>query len=463
MLEMSEPEMEEEVRRELDDNPALTEAETRDAHEESAHGDVEGEYHESAEELQRADYRDEDDIPYYRQHVSNYSADDGHYEPTAIASAETLGESLERQLAELPLTDRENKLGRYIIGNIDDNGYLTRSTAELEDDLALNAGLEVTPEELRGIINTVRSLDPAGVGAVDLRDSLLLQLQRRDQEDPAVKLATEIVRDYFDLFSLRHFDRLASLLKVDREELKGADEVIRSLDPKPGSRVGGSDADDRLRHITPDFYVETGENGRISISMPSRVPALAIERSFEPENVSASAADAAGLASERRAQALQFITRKRDEAEDFIGLVKMRRDTLMQVMEAIARYQKAFFETDDETRIRPMVLKDISALTGLDLSVISRATQGKYVATPSSVYPLKKFFNERLNDREDASNHEIMDAIRTLIAEEDPDSPLSDDQLTEQLLSQGYNIARRTVAKYRERLGFPVARLRRRL
>ncbi|MDE6377742.1 MAG: RNA polymerase sigma-54 factor, partial [Duncaniella sp.] len=238
MLEMSEPEMEEEVRRELDDNPALAEADSQDQHGDEGEGD----YHESAEEMQRADYRDDDDIPYYRQNVSNYSADDNHYEPTAIASSETLAESLERQLSELPLSDRQSKLGRYIIGNLDDNGYLTRTPAELEDDLALNAGIEVSPGELREVTDLIRSLDPAGVGAVDLRDSLLLQLKRRDEGEPGVKLATEIVRDYFDLFSMRHFDRLESLLKVDREELRRADEVIRSLDPKPGSRVGGSDA-----------------------------------------------------------------------------------------------------------------------------------------------------------------------------------------------------------------------------
>lgn len=461
MLEMSEPEMEEEVRRELDDNPALAEADTQELHDNDTHEDPEEGFHESAEEMQRADYRDDDDIPYYRQNVSNYSADDNHFEPTAIASSETLAESLERQLYELPLTDRQTKLGRYIIGNLDDNGYLTRTPAELEDDLALNVGLEVSLAELREMIELIRSLDPAGVGAVDLRDSLLLQLRRRDEAEPGVALATELVRDYFDLFSMRHFDRLESLLKVDREQLKRADEVIRSLDPKPGSRVGGSEADDRLRHITPDFYVETDDDGRISVSMPSRVPSLAIERSFKPD-VNPAVSEA-GAASERRAQALQFITRKRDEAEDFIELVKMRRDTLMKVMEAIAGVQKAFFETDDETRIRPMVLRDIAALTGLDISVISRATQGKYVATPSGVYPLKKFFNERLNDREDASSHEIMDAIRVLISEENSASPLSDDQLTERLASQGYNIARRTVAKYRERLGFPVARLRRKI
>lgn len=461
MLEMSEPEMEEEVRRELDDNPALTEADSQDFNGGETREGHDDDFNETAEEMQRADYLHDDDIPYYRQNISNYSPDDSRYEPTAIASPETLGESLERQLSELTLSDRQMKLGRYIIGNIDGNGYLTRTLRELEDDLALNVGLEVDPVELREILDIIRSLDPPGVGASDLRESLLLQLRRRRDSDPGVKTATEIVKDYFDLFSMRHFDRLGSLLRVDRDELRRADEVIRSLDPKPGSRVGGSEADDRLRQITPDFYVETDDDGHIRISMPSRVPSLAIERSFEPESTPLVAAGEA--ASARRNQALQFITRKRDEAEDFIELVRMRRDTLLRVMEAIVKVQRAFFESDDETRIRPMVLKDIAAVTGLDISVISRATQGKYVATPSGIYPLKMFFNERLNDREDASSIEIMEAIRLLIAGEDVSAPLSDDQLTERLTRQGYNIARRTVAKYRERLGLPVARLRRKI
>lgn len=464
LLEMSEPEMEEEVRRQLDDNPALTEADNHltdgsDApHADDSHA-------ETAEQLQRADYLDEDDIPFYRQNISNTSADDSHYEPTAIASDETLGESLERQLAELPLSDRQITLGRYIIGNIDDNGYMTRSPLQLEDDLAIDAGIEVEPHELAEMIERVRSLDPPGVGAVDLRDSLLLQLQRMSADTPGLKVATEIVRDYFDLFSMRHFDRLESAMNIDRDTLREAEALIRTLDPKPGSRIGGSDADDRLRHITPDFLVETDDNSRVSVSMPSRLPALAIESSFDvadsPESVTADTVPSG--ASARRAQALEFVTRKRDDANEFIDLVKTRRSTLMKVMEAIVRYQKVFFLTDDETRIRPMVLRDISAMTGLDLSMISRATSGKYVATARGVYPLKFFFNERLSDQEDASTHEINDVLRGLIDREDPSSPLSDDALTEQLNAMGYNIARRTVAKYRERLGLPVARLRRRL
>ena len=462
LLEMSEPEMEDEVRRELDDNPALIEADRADIHQADTGNDSSDTFTETAEEMQRADYGHDDEVPYYRREVSNTSADDRHFEPTAIASAETLAESLERQLAELPLTERQLMIGRYIIGNIDDNGYLTRSITELEDDLAFDAGVEVEPSELREMVETVRRLDPAGVGATDLRDSLLLQLKRMPEDDPAVALAIEIVRDYFDLFSLRHFDRLAAALHIDREQLRDADDVIRSLDPKPGSRVGDNEVDDRKRHITPDFLVETDDSGRVSVSMPSRLPSLAIEQSFDLES-DPQTPKADSSASSRQAQALEFIARKRDEATEFIELVKMRRTTLMKVMEAIVRAQKEFFLTEDETTIRPMVLKDIAAATGFDISVISRATSGKYVATPTGVYPLKFFFNERLNAQEDASSHEIMDAIRQIIDGEDPASPVSDEVLTEQLAARGYNIARRTVAKYRERLGIPVARLRRKL
>ena len=460
---MSEPEMEDEVRRELDDNPALIEADSVEVHHNEGVNDASEPFTETAEEMQRADYGHDDDVPYYRREASNASADDRRFEPVAIASAETLAESLERQLAELSLTDRQTIIGRYIIGNIDDNGYLTRSITELEDDLAFDAGVEVEPAELREMVEIVRRLDPAGVGAADLRDSLLLQLKRKPEDVPAVELATEIVRDYFDLFSLRHFDRLATILHVDRDQLREADEVIRSLDPKPGSRVGESEADDCSRHITPDFVVDTDDTtGRVSVSMPSRLPSLAIEQSFDlSAQPKAPSSDTA--ASSRRSQALEFISSKRDDAAEFIELVKMRRSTLMKVMEAIVRAQKDFFLTEDETTIRPMVLKDIAAATGLDISVISRATSGKYVATPTGVYPLKFFFNERLNAQEDASSHEIMDALRQIIDGEDPASPLSDEVLTEQLTSRGYNIARRTVAKYRERLGIPVARLRRKL
>lgn len=455
MLEMTEPEIEEEVRREVDDNPALEVVDTPAAGEEPTEA-----YGESAEQMQLADYRDEDDIPPYRLEANNRSADDVRFEPVAVAAGESLMESLMSQLAETDLSQRQLAIARYIVGNIDDNGYMTRTLPQIDDDLAIDAGIEVDMAEIKDIFARIRTLDPAGVGACDLRDCLSLQL-RRMPDSEAVRTAREIVDNYFDVFSLRHFDRLASLLGISRESLREADEVIRSLDPKPASRFGESDADDRARHIVPDFYVEVDRNDRITVSMPGSLPELAIERSFDVDD-EISVADA-GEASMRKREALSFISSKRRDASDFIELLRLRRVTLMKVMEAIARWQREFFLSEDESRLRPMVLKDIAGAIGMDISVVSRATAGKYVATQGGVYPLKFFFNERVSEDEDASSREILSALRVLIQEEAPSSPLSDDALTARLTEMGYNIARRTVAKYRERLGIPVARLRKKL
>lgn len=455
MLEMTEPEIEEEVRREVDDNPALEVVDTPAAGEEPAEA-----YGESAEQMQLADYRDEDDIPPYRLEANNRSADDVRFEPVAVAAGESLMESLMSQLAETDLSQRQLAIARYIVGNIDDNGYMTRTLPQIDDDLAIDAGIEVDMAEIKDIFARIRSLDPAGVGAYDLRDCLSLQL-RRMPDSEAVRTAREIVDNYFDVFSLRHFDRLASLLGISRESLREADEVIRSLDPKPASRFGESDADDRARHIVPDFYVEVDRNDRITVSMPGNLPELAIERSFDVDD-ERSVADT-GETSMRKREALSFISSKRRDASDFIELLRLRRVTLMKVMEAIARWQREFFLSEDESRLRPMVLKDIAGAIGMDISVVSRATAGKYVATQGGVYPLKFFFNERVSEDEDASSREILSALRVLIQEEAPSSPLSDDALTARLTEMGYNIARRTVAKYRERLGIPVARLRKKL
>ena len=453
MLEMSEPEIEEEVRREIDDNPALeaTEHTVSSEHEES--------YGESAEQMQLADYASDDDIPPYRLEARNRGADYDYTEPVAVAAGESLMESLMSQLSQTDLDRRQLAVAAYIVGNLDDNGYMTRTLPQIEDDLAIDAGIEVSMDELKDIFARIRSLDPAGVGAYDLRDCLSLQLRRLPDTEP-VRIAREIVTDYFDIFSLRHFDRLASALGVSREQLREADEVIRSLDPKPASLFGESDADERARHIIPDFYVEVDQNDRITVTMPNNIPELSIERSFDttPDN----RVRESDMSRSRR-EALAFISRKRQEASDFIELLRMRRVTLMNVMEAIARIQHDFFITEDEGHLRPMVLKDIAAVTGQDISVISRATAGKYVATQSGVYPLKFFFNERVGESDDVSSREIMAAIQRQISEEDPASPLSDDALTARLTADGYDIARRTVAKYRERLGIPVARLRKKI
>lgn len=250
MLEMTGPEVEEEVRRELDDNPALEVADR------SENESPEDDFHESAEEMQLADYKDEDEIPAYRLEARNSSRDDRYYEPVAVAAENSLGEWLTDQLRETDMSDAELLAASYIVGNIDDNGYLTRTLRQILDDLAINAGLDMTMEQLKEVAERIRSLDPAGVCAYDLRDCLSLQLKRLEPSD-ARKNAIEIVDYYFDLFSLRHYDRLAAALGIDREKLREAIDVIRSLNPKPGGMIGDSEADARSRHIIPDSTLKS--------------------------------------------------------------------------------------------------------------------------------------------------------------------------------------------------------------
>lgn len=451
MLEMTGPEVEDEVRRAVDENPAL---------EVSDHGDnaAEGEedsYSESAEEMRLADYPNEDETPSYRLEARNHSADDTYYEPVAVASGENLIESLTSQLSELDLPEKKRAIAEYIVGNLDDNGYLTRTASSIADDLAFREGIDATTEEVRDALETVRSLEPAGIGAVDLRDCLLLQLRRR----PATvetRTAIEIVAHYFDLFSKKHYDRLASALGITPQALRAAIEEIRTLNPKPGGLLAGGGEDDRTRHIIPDFNVET-DGDTITLSLLNNIPELQIEESFVPDPRNS------GTQSRAQREAQAFIKQKHDEAASFIKVLQMRQETLYRVMKAIVELQRDFFLTDDETRLRPMILKDVAALTGYDLSVISRATAGKYVTTARGVYPLKYFFNERPKEDDDTSSHEIMAAIKEIIGSEPKDRPLSDEAITAILAERGYDIARRTVAKYREKAGLPVARLRKEL
>lgn len=446
-LEMTGPEIEEEVARAVDENPALEVVDEAPIEQ----------YDESAEELQLADYRNEDEIPHYRLETDNHSADDSWYEPVAVVGGGSLMEQLMEQLAQMKLTERQLVVAKIITGNIDDNGYVTRSLTAIADDAAIMDGVEVSIEEVKTVWNIVRSLDPAGVGAVDLRDCLLLQLQRK-QPSREVSLAIEIVEHNFDLFSRMDFDRLARTLRCSREDLIKAVGVIRSLNPKPGSgALPQSEGEDRMRQISPDFLVEV-DGGNLSLTSLNHIPSLQIESSFANADIEVSPRVAG-----RQAEALAFIRQRRDDAANFIKLLSMRQETMLRVMTAILKFQRDFFLTEDESNLKPMILKDVAALTGYDISVVSRATNGKYVATRSRIYPLKFFFNESPTDDSDTSTHEITAALREIVEEEDKSNPLSDDALTEALQARGYSIARRTVSKYREKLLIPVARLRRKI
>ncbi|MCM1111365.1 MAG: RNA polymerase factor sigma-54, partial [Clostridium sp.] len=439
-LEMNGPEFDEEVRHVVDENPAL------EVVDESPE-----EFNETSDEMQLADYADEDDIPPYRLNARNRSADDPVWTDSNYAErGESLGQMLTGQLADYDLSPFEKRVAEYVIGCIDDNGYLSRSVRQMADDLAVYGGLDVSERDLDNAVALIRTFDPPGVGATDLREALMLQLDRIEPRTAAVENATDILRNHFQTFIRKDFRHLSQAVskRMDSDQLREAIDLLRSLNPKPGSVADSSD--DRTRQITPDFEVEPDGAGGVTLSMPNTVPQLRIEEQYNLDDRTIERRRRG--ASKVEADALTFIRRKRDEATDFIRAVSMRQQTLWNVMRAIIRIQKEFFTTFDRSSLRPMILKDVASLTGYDLSVISRATSGKYVGTPLGIYPLKFFFNEKPKEDLDASAQQILDQITEIVGGEDKHRPLSDEAIAAELASRGYEIARRTVAKYRERL-----------
>ncbi len=428
MLEMSGPEIEEAVRTELDDNPAL----------ELADGTERWEANERT--------------PRY----STQSVDVD--EARVVASESSLAEHLERQLGETSLgADPHMQLvAEYVIGSLDTNGYLTRTPQAIAGDIALAEGVDTDAAEVQRAIDIIRSLDPAGVGATSLRDCLMLQLDRIADTDSSVVVARKIVGQHFELLSKMHWDRLRQALGVDRETLSAALDRIRSLNPKPGSAFGAT----KEQGVAADFHVEADPDGTVHLTVLNSVPELRLSESFAPD-----ASLPKEPQSRRDAKAgIDFIRNKRGEAEAFMRILRMRQSTLFAVMSAIVSLQKQFFVTEDPADLRPMVIRDIAALTGYDASVISRSTAGKYVSTPTAIYPLRYLFNEApVSDRTEVSRHAVHDALRSIIEAEDPSHPLPDDALAEALAARGFAIARRTVAKYREQMGYPVARLRKKI
>lgn len=458
LLGMNRTEMEDEVRHEVLDNPAIEIADSDD----SSDGEVPAEEMTTDNNVtpDSADPEDEpeDDVPAYRLNISNRSADDKVYEPI-ITNESTLIDYLSEQISEHDLSEKQQTIADYIIGNIDDNGYLTRSVEAISDDIVFQMGIEVDEDEIQSVLQMIRDLDPAGIGAKDLRDCLLLQLERLPGSDDNL-LAYKIIDCYFPEFSKKHYDRIITALKTDKEGFRRALEVILSLNPKPGSLYGGGD-NSKAQHIIPDFSVEVdGDN--ITLTLLNNIPELQIEESFQAMYDDISVKRVRNRSEE---EANRFVKDKYESAATFIKMLKQRQVTLFFIMRAILERQKQFFLTEDESLLRPMVLKDIASDTGYDLSVVSRATSGKYVMTQGGIYPLKFFFNEgiRHESGEDVSSREIQSALKEIIEGEDKKKPYSDEVLCTLLNKRGYEIARRTIAKYRERMGFPVARLRKEL
>lgn len=456
MLEMNRAEIEEEVRHELDENPAL-EAVDASGGESLSNQDDEGkEFKESAEDIQRADYRDEDDIPYYRLNISNASADDDIPE-AVIVTENSIIDYLEEQLTDRDITERQSLIAKYIIGNIDDNGYLQRTQEAICDDIVFQTGLDVSEQEVDDVLQIVRDLEPAGVGATDLRDCLLLQLERKEGT-PLNMLAYKVIDEYFSEFSKKHYDKIGSQLNLSPEETREVIEDIRTLNPKPGSTITGVMDDTHAQQIIPDFSVEIDDD-EITLTLLNNIPELQIEESFSTMYNNLAPAKKMTRSQE---EAATFVRQKYESASGFIKILRQRQETLFDTMRIIVNRQKEFFLTGDESTLKPMVLKDIAQIRGTDISVISRATANKYVMTQWGIFPLKLFFNEGLQHEsgEEVSSREIQSLLKNVISEENKRKPYSDEQLCAILRKNGYEIARRTVAKYREKLSIPVARLR---
>ena len=470
MLEYPSIELEERIREEMVENPALEiEAEVS---EENTYDDIrEEEERPSADDLELAwigdgdDIEDRDEIPGYRLHINNRSAEDSTFRREQSNGLD-LGEFLLEQLHTLNLSPRERQIGEYLIGNVDSNGYIRREVESLADDFAASQGVAVADDEINHMLDVIQNLEPIGVGAFDLQECLSIQLavKRREGNYPAdvMKVAVDIVNRNFDLLARKQYDAMMRKFNIGRDLLEEAISLIKHLNPNPGANFG-SGADTISQTITPDFVVEN-VNGNLFVTLNNgNIPELRISNDFN-QMVQDFSGNVKNQTKEMK-EALQFARQKIDSARWFIDSIKQRNNTLLQTMRTIVDFQELYFRTGDDRNLRPMRLKDVADKVGFDISTISRVSNSKYVETEWGVMPLKYFFSESMTttDGEEISSKEIKTIIRETIGVEDKKSPVTDDALTEILNQKGYKIARRTVAKYREQLNIPVARLRREL
>ena len=459
LTELPNVELEERIKQELVDNPALDEGREDSDDPQDIIDDVNYEDSDNItqEDIALGDYLTEDDIPDYR--LNNYNSSDKiTREDIPFSSAESLHESLIEQLRLTELDEESEKVAEYIIGNIDENGYLDRPLSAISDDLLFQQNLDIPSDRIRKILNVIQSFEPAGIGACDLQECLLLQLRRMNESD-IVKQAIIVIEKYFEDFSKRHFDKIEKGLNIDEEELKQIIHLIVTLNPKPGNNWGDA-LSLTMNTIIPDFIVET-YNGELFLSLNNRnIPELRDNRDYS-EMLKGYSENKKSMTTEAKNAAL-FVKQKLDSARWFIDAIKQRQETLQRTMQAIVDLQYDFFLTGDESSLRPMILKDVAELAGYDISTISRVSNSKYVQTNFGIYPLKYFFSESMqNDAgEEISSREVKAILRECIENEDTKKPLTDDKLTDILKEKGYVIARRTVAKYREQMNIPVARLR---
>ena len=464
LLELPTLELEERIHSELLDNPALEEgkepSEDHEDHEDNFATDEDGEPNSDyGEDLSLGDYRTEDDIPDYKLQENNRSKGET---PEEIPFSDNVSfyETLKEQLDMQNLTPEEKQLGEYLIGSLDDDGLLRKSTESLMDELAIYQGIYTSPEQLEHVLSIIQDFDPAGIGARSLQECLLLQIQRKENS-PLKQIELDIIGKCCDEFTRKNKDKIIQKLGITEEQNNAATAELTKLNPRPGSSLGET-IGKNLQQIIPDFIVDTEDDGTVTLTLNNRnVPELRLSREFT-EMLDEHTRNKANQSKESK-DALMFLKQKVDAAQGFINAVKQRQQTLLSTMQAIIDLQLPFFQDGDESRLRPMILKDVAERAKLDISTVSRVSNSKYVQTNFGIYPLKFFFSDGYTTEsgEELSVREIKRILKECVDNENKEKPYTDDELADMLKAKGYPIARRTVAKYRQQLNIPVARLRR--
>ena len=464
LLELPTLELEERIHSELLDNPALEEgkepSEDHEDHEDNFATDEDGEPNSDyGEDLSLGDYRTEDDIPDYKLQENNRPKGET---PEEIPFSDNVSfyETLKEQLDMQDLTPEEKQLGEYLIGSLDDDGLLRKSTESLMDELAIYQGIYTSPEQLEHVLSIIQDFDPAGIGARSLQECLLLQIQRKENS-PLKQIELDIIGKCCDEFTRKNKDKIIQKLGITEEQYNAATAELTKLNPRPGSSLGET-IGKNLQQIIPDFIVDTEDDGTVTLTLNNRnVPELRLSREFT-EMLDEHTRNKANQSKESK-DALMFLKQKVDAAQGFINAVKQRQQTLLSTMQAIIDLQLPFFQDGDESRLRPMILKDVAERAKLDISTVSRVSNSKYVQTNFGIYPLKFFFSDGYTTEsgEELSVREIKRILKECVDNENKEKPYTDDELADMLKAKGYPIARRTVAKYRQQLNIPVARLRR--
>ena len=456
LLQVPTMELDQRIKQEIEENPALEEG--SDELEDEFDNQDDTEENDTDDEFDLSDYID-DDIADYKTNANNQSKDDEE-RVIPLSGEQSFQEKLSEQLHLLDLNETEFIIADILIGNLDESGYLNRDLEALVDDLAFSMNVITSEQEVKSILGLIQTFDPAGVGARSLQECLLLQINRKQDGDISRFTAKKILEDFFEEFTKKHYDKIALKLEIEDKDLKDAINEILRLNPKPGGSLRES-AKNQLQ-ITPDFVINETD-GSLELSLNSRnAPSLKVSREYE--SMLRSYSEGAKTTKSDK-EAVTFVRQKLDGAKWFIDAIKQRQQTLLLTMNAIMNYQFAYFLSGDEAKLRPMILKDIADIVNLDISTISRVSNSKYVQTNFGIYPLKYFFSESLStdSGEEVSTREVKKILSEAINSESKKIPLTDEKLMDLLNEKGYNIARRTVAKYREQLNFPVARMRKEL